>query len=179
MIGVVFMPEGWLNIIQVAIGGLIAIMGTIGVHAYQRVRDSKALAYSFKGEIGALLDIVRFRKYLEHIDGYIQMIDGGEQPPIFQVSVKRNYFLVYERNVGAIGSLKGKLPELIASFYINANSFIEDLDQLERFKDSKQSINYAGLRQYYSGMSTVLTAVITVGDEILKVIDKEYLDYDN
>lgn len=123
--------QDYLPLAGVIIGGFLAILGglasNIAIEWYRDKTESKRLALAFKGELAALSNIVRKRGYIEIINSMISTMERTGKPEIFYVRVRREYFNVFNTNVGRIGTLKNPLPELVAKFYVQANSVLEDI----------------------------------------------------
>ena len=130
------------------------------------------LAKAFYGEISAILEIAKLRKYVETFDDIIQTIERtGELVPV-ELPVRRNYFNVYEQNVGQIGILEGELPVLIAKFYTMGNAILEDVNRLsessgEGWTPDIQKSFIAELRQIFDVMQNV-------GSDIIAEVETRY-----
>ncbi len=87
------------------------------------------------GEIQALIDISKHRKYLECLR---QELNRAQTHPdlcgFFYFSVRRNPMRVYEANLARIGILPPPLPNQIVSFYAGLSSILEDIEDMKEEK---------------------------------------------
>jgi hypothetical protein len=166
----------YLPLIGVVVGGVLAVAGGFLSNFFLEWRrhsmESKKLAYAFKGEIQALVSIAETRGYVNHIQDIITTMEQPARPILVDVPVRREYFNVFRGNVNNIGALRNPLPELVARFYVQANSILEDFDS---YRDSPRIT--AGV-DFLIGSNKELLALMkstfALGWEIVGKIDELY-----
>ena len=168
--------KDYLPLIGVLIGGSLSIIGGF-VSSYllecrKQATESKRIALAFRGEIQALLKIAVSRKYVQGIEQIIEAMERSGQELFVHIHVRRDYFGVYKSNVSNIGLLKNRLPELVARFYVQSNSVLEDL---ESYRDgSWASADVMSLIDSHKELKALLVDTELLGTEIVKEIDKLY-----
>ena len=148
--------------------------GVLGPHIIESLkhkRDAKNLAFAFRGELIAIRTIVSHRNYLEHLSKIIEHIKTTNEPYIFKVNVRQNYFNVYEKNVDKLGLLPNPLPELISTFYTQAKSVLEDLESL---RDGDFSSPNTDLVFVYTELYNLLYNTMKLVDVITQEIETAY-----
>jgi hypothetical protein len=127
-------------------GGLIAIAGTLIAEALRRRADRISLSQAIVGEISALVEIVRRRHYIEDLTALVQrrnaegnLASGGW----FRFSARGNYFAVYQANLVRVGMLRDPKPGLVAQYYTQASSILEDIKDIDEGKFSSLTPNEA------------------------------------
>jgi len=168
--------KDYLPLIGVIVGGIIAIVGGFGSNLFiewrRNVDESKKLAFAFKGEIKALTTIVKKRDYVEQIKLMIKAMEQTNQPLFVHIHVRREYFNVFNSNVGKIGSLKNPLPELIARYYVQANSVLEDL---QSYRDGTWSTaDVDSLIASKKELVLLMEDTYLLAEEIVATVDKIY-----
>ena len=133
------MDSGWAAIIGAGVGGLAVFLSSFGIQIFQRANERRNLLSAFKGEISAILKIVKLRRYKESFKGALKKAkenakNGAGPIKVRGIILEQNYFEVYERNTQKIGSLGDPLPEKICKFYTLAKSLIEDVTNFEKMK---------------------------------------------
>jgi hypothetical protein len=168
--------NNFLPLIGVVVGGVIAIIGGFASNLFVELRrnaaESKKLAYAFRGELCALASIVKKRAYIEHIKSMITEMEQTKKPLLIQIPIHREYFNVFNNNVSKIGSLKNPLPELIARFYVQANSSLEDLQSYREGKWDNESVE--SIINSKKELVLLMEDNFALVDEIVKQIDKIY-----
>ena len=162
-------------LIQVIVGGLLTFMGgVLGPHIIEKLkhnRDAKNLAFAFRGELIAIRTIVNHRNYLGHLTQIIEHVKATNEPFIFKINVRQNYFNVYEKNVDKLGLLPNPLPELISTFYTQAKSVLEDLQSL---RDGDFSSPNTDLVDVYEELYNLLYNTMKLVDTITQEIETAY-----
>ena len=158
-------------LIGVVIGGVIALASAWGLERQRQVREARNLAMAFRGEIIALREIVKRRGYLKNLTETIEAIKRTSQPRILHIPVRRQYFNVFDKNVDKIGMLNAPLPELLATFYIQANAALEDMESIREGIFSGDSQSLAGV---YESLHALLADTLSLGDKIIAEIPRQY-----
>lgn len=156
----------------VVVGGLIGFFNTSHVEKRKQATESRRLALAFQGEIRALVEIIGKRKYLENIEWVFKEMERTGEKYQFKLQVRRNYFLVFENNVGNIGLLPCPLPALIAQFYVQANSVLEDI---ESHRDG--TFDELGVMDLIFSLQTLhslLQDTVRIGENIIEETDTIY-----
>ena len=109
------------------VGGAIGFFASWGMKIVERRHERLALANALAGEIGAIVEIVERREYLEDVRKTITQIRATHQVLIFRVRVSQNVFSVYEANALQVGLLPTNVARDVARFYILAKSLIEEV----------------------------------------------------
>jgi len=161
-----------MQLVAVVIGGSLAILGGIAgnyIFLYlQRKLDRENLKGGFLGEITALNSIVKKRKYIEHLEGILDMMEKDQVPRPFTFEVTHNYFRVYENNVDKLGLLNQPLPELIAQFYTQCFATLEDIIQIKKI--AIKEIPIEGLITLYSELLSLFKDNVKLGEKIIHTI---------
>ena len=87
------------------------------------------------------------RKYIEDLEQLIETMNKQQVNLPFYFRVTYNYFNVYENNVDKIGLLMAPLPELIAKFYTQCFSVLEDIKLFEKM--NFEEITFEQLIEHY------------------------------
>ncbi len=165
----------YLPIIQVLIGGILTLGGgyvATALHEHRRqTREAKSLALAFRGEIVAIRTIVARRKYLEGISNVIEHIRRNNEPRPYTIHVRREYFNVFSKNVDKLGTLTPPLPELIATFYTQANSMLEDIESI---RSNELGSDVANQLFAYEELYALARDTLRLADEIVEQIGKQY-----
>jgi hypothetical protein len=113
----------------------------------KRKAERKSLAGAIIGEIAALNEIVERCRYLEGLRAVIDEARAGTELNVaymYQFSVRRNPFAVYDANLARLGILRDPLPRLITQFYTQASSVLEDIADMRegtfQVRDRQESI---------------------------------------
>ena len=160
------------QLLGVVVGGLLTLLGAILNSRIQEERLSKrearSLARAFRGEILALREIVQRRKYSEAISTAIETMRRTGQPYDLRIPIRRGYFAIFNNNVAKLGMLEGMLPETIATFYVQANSILEDITSIN---EGLFAGNVPGLMQVYEELGALLSdssgLALRIADEVL------------
>ncbi len=160
----------------VVVGGLLAIAGgfitPLFVDRQRQARESRNLALALKGEITALLALIKERRYLERFAEVAQQIEATQKPFYMPMRVRFRYDRVYESNVMRIGVLSGALPELLPLFYTRLSSMLEDVSGLS--EGTYASLDLPTLLRIYRDLQSVLKESITLGERIVQEIERQY-----
>ena len=159
------------GLLGVVIGGAIALASAWGLDWWRQAREARNLAMAFRGEIVALREIVKRRGYLKSLADAIEEIKRTSQPLILHIPVRRQYFNVFDRNVDKIGMLNAPLPELLATFYIQANAALEDMESIREGIFSGDSEPLAGV---YESLHALLEDTLSLGEKIISEISRQY-----
>lgn len=168
--------KDYMPLIGVVVGGTLAIVGgfasSLFVEWRRDVSKSKKLAFAFKGELQALSSIANKRGYVKHIKSIINAMEETNQPIFVHIHVRREYFNVFNSNVSKIGALKNPLPELIARFYVQANSVLEDL---QSYRDGTwANVSVESLISSKKELVSLMEETFSLADEIVKKIEELY-----
>jgi len=168
--------KDYLPLIGVVIGGSLAVIGgfasSILVEWYRNASDSKKLAFAFKGELQALSSITKKRGYIEYLKLLISQMEATGQPVCMQLHSRREYFNVFNANVSNIGVLKNPLPEMIAIFYVQANSIMEDFQTYR--EDVSNDFTVEFLIASKKELVSIMEDTFSLADEIVIKIDELY-----
>ncbi len=165
-----------MEIVGVLIGGVLAIAGGIIANyialTSQQKMNRKSLAGGFAGEIEAIIEIVKKRQYVEHLE---QLIAKMQKPDfelmiMFYFHVTYDYFSVYKSNVDKLGSLSSPLPKLIATFYTQCFAILEDIKQIENLNIDE--ISREQLIGHYTELLALFKDTSAIGEEALGIINK-------
>jgi len=156
----------------VVVGALVSNFGTYLLEKRKQAAESKRLALAFRGEIRALLELVKRRKYIETFQWFIEQMESTGNKYYPKMQIRREYFPVFTNNVGHIGLLKNPLPELIAQFYIQANSVLEDI---ESYRDgSLNDVGFADLVENTKEVCALFQETLSIGELIIKETEARY-----
>ena len=93
----------------------------------QRLKQQeRSLALSFRGEITAILEVVKERNYVNRFTQVAEQIERTHEPFFapFRLALVRPGA---QENVGQLGLLKSPLPEELPLFYTRLASVMEDI----------------------------------------------------
>lgn len=154
--------------VGVIIGGLISFFTTNYLEIRKQAAESKRIALAFRGEIRALLGIIKRKKYIENFQWVIEQMEITQNKYPMHIQIRREYFLVFQNNVSNIGSLASPLPELIAQFYVQANSVLEEL---ESHRDGTlDNIGIPDLIESVKELRALLQETVAIGEQIIEYI---------
>lgn len=155
-----------IAVVGVIIGGVMSFFNTSRLETRKQAAESRRLALAFQGEIRALLRIVNRRGYLEGFQCVFEEMERTQKKIPINIKVRREYFPVFKNNVSNIGLLECPLPELIAQFYVQANSVLEDI---ESYHDG--TLKNEGVRSLIVRVKethALLQETLVIGEEIIK-----------
>lgn len=168
----------WLNshgisvLAGVLAGGIVTLTTTIVLELFRERRSARQIAMAFYGELSALQRIVERRRYIEELQSLIDHICQSEKSSPFVIRVTKNYFRVYEENIGKIGLLDQAVTEGIASFYVKANAILDDLqsidDGLHDFETAEHQV------EFYFDMKLLFQETMNDAQELCALINKRY-----
>lgn len=164
------------QLLAVFLGGLLAtggsILTTLFVDRRRRSQESRSVALAFRGEIDALVEHIRERGYLNRFQEVIEQIEASGEPFYMPMRVRFRYDRVYEENVSKLGSLPGRLPELIPLFYTRLNSVLEDMTNLG--EGQYASLELQVLLRVYRDARRILERTVELGEQIIETVDELY-----
>jgi hypothetical protein len=164
------------GLIGTAIGaasGLLGAIITVGWNfRLQSRKERKSIASAFYGEIGALLEIVERRKYIQGIEASLTSI-GAEFRSPYSFKITRSYFNVYEKNIDKIGLLPNPLPEKVVLLYTIAFSILEDIDSLN--KEDFNQWDDSEAKYFLRELLNLFNEAILVGGQVQDLIRKKRL----
>jgi hypothetical protein len=143
-------------------GGCVAILGSVATPIFlersRRFAERESLTGAIVGEVQALIEISKHRKYIE---GVRQELTKGQTDPAkcgtFGFSVRRNPMRVYESNLTRIGILPAPLSKQVVSFYAGISSILEDMEDMSEGK----------IKRTPQDRIRVLTEVLQLGENII------------
>lgn len=142
--------NAWIGVVS-GLGGVVVgwILGEVHESRKRRARKEerqRRIAGAFRGEVSALASIVELRGYLQTIEQAIEHVERTHEPLRVRFHARKEYFPVFENNASEIGILPRPIPELLARFYVQAKSILEDVEdpaiytwreELERLRQLK------------------------------------------
>jgi hypothetical protein len=166
----------YLPLISVIVGALLVAIGGFASNSWLEIaRERKlrrTLALALQGEIQALLEIFEKRGYIEGIRAAKAQIEATGKFQAYHFRARKNYFSVFEANAGKIGILKPPLSELIARFYAQAHSILEDM---ERFKElDPASVDPIAAIADYNEVLNIFEDTVAVGRRIVQEVSRHY-----
>ncbi|GEM_PF-3727289 len=153
------------------LGSAVSVLGTLVIQGSQREIEKKSLASAFYGEIGALLEIVRRRQYIENLEIALDHVRRTNTKVFYSIKPTKEYFNVFNKNIDKIGLLPSPLPEKIVSVYILAFSILEDVEHYELFKDLDVETQKANLEN----LLTLFRLAVHYSIETRAIIEKKRL----
>lgn len=166
------------QLVAVIIGGLIAITGgflsTTMLERRRQRQESRNLAFAFRGEITAILELIKERNYIERFQQVIEQIEQSGEAFHMPFQVRYKYDLVYTGNVSKIGLLKEPLHELIPLFYTRLTAILEEMVNLGEGVYSKLELDI--LLRIYRDTRKAIQLTVTQGEAIIAAIGDLYTD---
>ena len=158
------------------IGGVLGIAGSLLSQAwlelYRTRKARETLALAFEGEIGALLQIIETRGYVEALRRARERTKTSGMVHQYFFRARREYFKVFEADVGRIGTLKPPLPLLVSRFYTQVNAIIEDMEVFEGVDpagiDPKLAVTA------YDQLLVIFESMIATGHKVILEISRLY-----
>jgi hypothetical protein len=154
------------------LGSAISVLGSIAIQSYQRENERKDLASAFYGEIGALLEIVSRRRYIEHLDNTVNLVRQTNTKAFYSIKPTKEYFNVFNRNIDKIGTLPAPLPEKIVSAYTLAFSILEDVE-LNASKEQFDNRDLAALIEHLESLLSLFRLAVHYGEEAKAIIRRK------
>lgn len=170
--------KDFLPLFGVIVGGLLAIFGgyisTRLVNKRHHDQQSRNIAYAIRGEIGALVDVFRDRKYLNGLETAIELMKSTNQVHPVKIHIRQDYTRVYNSNVGNIGILPGELSQEVASFYTRLFTVFDILKSYsdDVFSDRPPEFFIAS----YQGLHDQLSALLVKGEKVKSMVSQKYSD---
>jgi hypothetical protein len=137
-------------------------------------RETRRLAFAFRGEIPALLDQIHDRKYVERLSGVIGAMEETKEPFFMPFSARYDYANVYKSNVNKIGLLDDALPEQIPIFYTLLISVLEDLVSIGG--GAYSDLKLEDPMMTYREIQRILIRITELSREIRATIDRQNSD---
>lgn len=166
------------DLISMVTGGVIGLVsGLVSNYALEQYKTNKTarhLAQSFVGEIKALKTITGARGYKDGLKKIVEYMESTGHPRLYQVQVRKDYFLVYKQNADKIGMLEEPLPEYLAIFYTLSNSILEDLQSLNDGTFANSSSEH--LIKCYKDLLTLFEEVENYSEMIINVVSEKYVE---
>ena len=151
------------------LGSAMSVLGSIVIHSYQRENERKDLASAFYGEIGALLEIVSRRHYIEHLENTLNHVRQTNTKAFYSIKPTKEYFNVFNKNIDKIGTLPAPLPEKIVSTYTLAFSILEDVE-LDVCKEQLDNWDLASLIEHLESLLSLFRLAVYYGEEAKAII---------
>ncbi len=162
----------WPTVVGGAISLVSTVVTTFGIEHLRRSREARAAAYAFRASILGILTIAEIRRYSDLVRGMISHMEAGNVGSVLKSRVRQGYVEVYNRNIDKLGMLVSPLPELIAVFYTNVNSLVEDMQGA--YDGQQDSIDQAELLRLLKEFDALLTETSKLGRHIIELITKSY-----
>jgi len=162
----------WPTVVGGAISLVSTVVTTFGIEHLRRSREARAAAYAFRASILGILTIVEIRRYSDLVRGMIRHMEAGNAGNALKSRVRQGYVEVYNRNIDKLGTLVAPLPELIAVFYTNVNSLVEDMQAA--YDGQHDNIEQVELLRLLKEFDALLTETSKLGRHIIEVITKCY-----
>lgn len=164
------------QLIAVVVGGVIAISGgfasTTLLERQRRRRDERNLALALRGEIAAILVLIRERAYIERFDEVIALIEASGRPFHMPFRIRYRYDRVYDANVERIGQLAAPLPERIAAYYTRMASVLEDMVSLG--DGTYDELDVPNLLRIYRGARAGIASTVSEGEALVEALGRAY-----
>jgi hypothetical protein len=164
------------QLVAVIVGGLIAITGgllsNLIIERQKMGKQSYNLALAFRGEITAIMELIKERNYIERYSQVVQQIEESGEPFFMPIRIRYEYDRVYAENVERIGILKAPLPEEISIFYTRLNSILEDMVSLGDGTFAEVELDL--LLRIYQDAKAAIEKTLTQGEAIIKKITETY-----
>jgi hypothetical protein len=158
-------------LIGAVIGGGLTILGDLAQEMWRDSRRAEQLSHAIAGEVGAIIEVVEKRQYVENIKAYAQLAHAG-QAEFMRVRVTKDYFPVTQSSLEHIGMLPAELPLLIPKFLTLANAALEDLEALAAGDWNECKVDE--LAESYDELAEVLEAALTAGRSLVIVVAMIY-----
>ncbi|MBI5891333.1 MAG: hypothetical protein HZB47_11760 [Nitrosomonadales bacterium] len=165
-----------LPLIGAVVGVLLVIVGGLASNTWRefiRQRKSRrALALALQGEVQALLEILEKRGYIEGLRAAKAQIEATGKFQAYPFSARKKYFSVFEANAGQIGILGSPLSELVARFYAQANSILEDMERFEQ--SDPATVDPMAAIAAYDKVLSIFEDTVAVGKRIVQEVNRRY-----
>ncbi len=172
----VLVLKEYLPLIGVVTAILLIVAGGLASNTWleflRKRKLKRKLALAFQEEVQALLDVIEKRGYIEGLRTAKAQTEATGKFQAYQVRVRKTHFSVFEENVGQIEILKPPLSELIARFYTQANSIIEDM---ERFRNmDSASVDPMDAIAAYDDVLSIFEDTVATGKRIVREVSRRY-----
>jgi hypothetical protein len=140
---------------------------------YSRERKlRRTLALAFQGEVQAVMEIIEKRGYIEGVRAAKAQIEATGKFQAYHYKAREKYFSVFEANVGQIEILRPPLSQLVARFYAQANSILEEM---ERFEESDPAtVDPMVAIAAYDEVLRIFEDTVAVGNRIVQEVSRRY-----
>ena len=166
--------------------GFVAIAsGVVGYFLQdwnRRRHESRNIASAFAGEISALMELIKTRRFVEEIREFVSQLKdavakGQAAVPttqLYTIPITKKYFSVFENNVKRIGVLQQPLPEQIVAFYMHAFSIVDQLGSMMEVRKTISLANTERALQAYTGLLNMFEQTTALADQLLKDLKEDY-----
>ena len=153
---------------------LLILFGAVATGAFQlvfnirdRKHESETILTAIASEVDSICRLIRHQRYLEFASEVAATIRAGTwDGTALIVDVRENYFSVYEGLAAKLGMLRPTDAAKIVNFYAYCKSVIDST--------RADGVNATGEVNHFTAgnllsLETMLTAVLTLGNEIIKL----------
>lgn len=163
--------EALAALMGAVIGGTLTIIGNILHERWREGRRAEQMSHAIAGEVSALIQIVRERRYVEDLKDHAEAARAGDAK-IFCVRVSHDYFPVTRASIENLGMLPADLPLLVPRFLTLAKSVLEDFETLRSGQWDDMPADR--LATGYSELLGVLEAALNAAEQIVAVVAVMY-----
>jgi hypothetical protein len=158
-------------LLAATVGGGMAILAGTVLELFKEGRKAQQLSHAVAGEVGAALEIIMKRGYVNLLTQYRDAANAGNAA-IVKVSIQKTYFPVIEANLQNVGLLPVELPLLCTRFLTLSKAALEDVSNLNA--GAWDHLDPPQLTQGYSELIEVLGAATKTGSEIITLVATLY-----
>jgi len=164
-----------IALISGAVGVLLGGVMRALIDQYSVFRESKGVARALRAEIASLLEIVKHRKYVQHLDEIIARLSSERYVPtvddLFGFAVSEDYFTVFSSTAPKIGLL-GDAADRIVRVYTTVKALLEDVKFLWEAKRSLASTpGRAALLDLTLDVRRLFTSALQEADQAMQKLD--------
>lgn len=159
----------WVPLLAAVIGGVLVIISNIGLEIFKRNREAKSLALAIRGEMIAVIEIVRLRNYVALLSQAVRQLSAGRTVTMPPIRIDREYFPIYAENASRIGILSPNVAACVARAYTYANSFMEDATR------QRNPILPPGAQSLVQETLDVLNHALKEANAAVDLIERRYL----
>lgn len=159
----------WVPVLSTLLGGVLVMASNFALEWSRRRSEAESLALALRGEMIAIIDIVRIRRYAEHLAETVALLKQGQPVLMPPLRIEREYFPIYSENAARIGILVPEVAASLARAYTYANSFVEDATMP---RDPTLS---PGMAEFIEETADVLRLALKEADEAVDLIETTYM----
>lgn len=170
--------SGVAALLGAVVGGCLSVLATFVVQWRQDSRQRRNLSVAIAGEVSALVEMIRRRKYPAGVHAAAVRAGQGDVF-VFQVMLPPEILVVSRSAMNNMGLLAGQLPSLLPRAVMMADAIAADFNRLMAHgKDGESSVIDSRepdkARDFYAELLGLLLSGLEMGDRLVVEVKRQY-----